>query len=442
MINIIKNKLYLLLLSKKFRSLAILFVVLFLSGCDEIIEPDGKTGNFNAQANCWQTKITHAVTQVVDQLFNKGAAQATAGGVNVVLAGFAVWMAFKLLKVLASFKEESVGEVWNEIFQKMFVCAFCAYFLGAGGGVSEAMNLFVIPIYQEILNLGIEMMSVRPETLGSIELGSFGTINFTHGVVTCPSGGNVSAGALQGAVQPLSDCMVCNINARLNGGIKIGLGLISTLSPGPIIVGLIMIILFNFTKLAFVLYVVDSLFRVNFAAYLLPLLIAGVPFRYTRKWSKHGLLMFLNSAGCMLFIGLLVGVSVGALENIFADLSGQGELEPEKVEGIACSMLLSMILISLLLFNIPAQGVALSDKFIKGGGGLVFAKKVSKFIINSVKIAGELILLAITEGASEGAVETANETEATMQMLQELKQKTQNISKTLNSMAGRDDDDE
>ena len=144
----------------------------------------------------------------------------------------------------------------------------------------------------------------------------------------------------------------------------------------------------------------------------------------------------------MLFIGLMIGLAVGALETIFADYSGQGELEPEKVEGIAGSMLLGMVLISLLMFNIPGQGVVLSDKFIGGGTSLVFAKKVSKFIINSIKIAAEIIVLIVTEGASEGATETMNETEATMQLLQEMKQKSQNVNKAINSMAGRNDDDE
>lgn len=439
--SIIRNKLYYLLSSKKFRSLAILFMVIFLTGCEDIIEPEGQAGNYNSQANCWQTKITHAVTKVVDSLYHKGVGQAMDSGANVVLVGFAVWLGFKLLKVLASFKEESVGEVWNEIFQKLFVCAFCAYFLGAGGEVGEAMSLFVIPIYSEMLNLGIDLLSNLKNSMKSIDLSPFGTVNFAHGVVTCPAGSGVSAGGLQSTVQPLSDCMICNINARLNGGIKVGIGLISTLSAGPIIVGLVMIVLFTLAKFGFVLYVVDSLFRLNFAAFLLPLLIAGVPFSYTRKWSKHGLLMFLNSAGCMLFIGLLIGIAVGALENIYSDLVGEDAFDPKKVEGVAGSMLLSMVLISLLVFNIPGQGVSLSDKFVGGGGGLVFAKKVSKFIINSVKAAGAAVLAGITGGASAGVSATAQKFETSMEVMHNMKQKIHSASRSLNSVAGRNDDD-
>ena len=438
--NTLKEKLYFLLASKKLRVLAMIVVVFLLSGCDAIFDANGKEGNYHSQSSCWQTKITHAVTKVVDTLYTKGVAQATGGGANVILVGFAVWMAFKLLKVLASFKEESVGEVWNEIFQKLFVCAFCAYFGGAGGSVAEAMNLFVIPLYNEVLNLGIQMLAQQNTSLGSIDFGQFGTVNFAHGVPACPAGG-ASAGGLKTAVQPLSDCMICRINARLNGGIKVGIGLISTVEPGPIIVGIIMMVLFTMAKFGFVLYVVDSLFRVNFAAFLLPLLIVGVPFNYTRKWSKHGLLMFVNSAGCMLFIGLLIGVAVGALENIFADLAGKGEFDPKKVQGVAGSMLLSMVLISLLLINIPGQGVSLADKFIGGGGGLVFAKKVSKFIINSIKKAGALVIAAATGGATQGITDTAEKFETTMEMLHDMKQKAHSVSRSLNSMAGRNDDD-
>jgi len=440
MMDTIKKKLYLIFSSKTLRSLSVLPFILLLSACHEIIDPSGSDANYSSQANCWQTKIAHSVTKMVDSLYSTGTAEATKAGAAVILVGFAVWMAFKLLKVLASFKEENVGEVWNEIFQKLFVCAFCAYFVTAGDKVAEAMNTFVIPLYQQILDLGIQMLSLRNDSLGEIELGAFGKINFAHGVVSCPAV-QVKVGALQDSVQPLSDCMICNINTRLNTGIKIGIGLITIPGFGPTLVGLLMMLLFTAAKFCFVLYVVDSLFRVNFAAFFLPLLIAGVPFSYTRKWSKHGLLMFLNSAGCMLFIGLLIGMAVGSLETIFYNLSKAGDLDPKEAEGVASTMLLSMVLISLLLINIPAQGVKLANTFIGGGQGMVFAQKVSKFIINSIKKVGAAALSFVTQGITRGITDTAEKYEATMEVVHDLKQKSQSISRSLNSLAGYNDDD-
>lgn len=429
----LKYKLYAFLSNPMVRACFGVAIVFLLSGCEGDSSAGGE-GNYKEQASCWQTAITGAVVEAVDYLYNKASTQIAKGGADLILISFAVWMAFKLLRVLGSFKEENIGEVWTEITHKLFLCAFCAYLVGSGH-VDEAIRTFVAPIYVTILELGIRILSTR-EVTASLDLGSyFGTISYTWHADTCPVDINMEPGKIMSAIQPASDCMVCGISDRLNSGISMGIRLISTGDIAAIFVGLLMLVLFTATKFGFVLYLIDGLFRLNFAAFLVPVLIAGVPFSYTRKWSKHALLMFLNSSGVMMFIALLIGIVIGALENIMTSYT----FDETSMVGMG-EALLAMIMITLLLVNVPGLGVALSDKFIGGGGGVEFQKKITKFIVNAVKKLAAEILSASTTGATEGATDTLEKFEEVREVVDNIKQVKQSVSSALNNLAGYNDD--
>lgn len=440
MIKALKYKLYSLLNSRTLRFWMLLAMPLFLSGCENDDDTSlGQEGNYEGQSSCWQTKITNAVIALVNQLYNDSAIEVERGGSNIILVAFAVWMAFRLLRVLGSFKEESLGEVWTEILQKLFLCSVCAYFASRVDLINEAIQLFVVPIYVTILELATSMLENR--TAGSVSLGAFGQINFDFDVPACPTNGvAIEAGRFDGIFE-ISNCVVCLISSRLNSGIRIAVTLISSLKIGAILVGIIMAALFTAAKFFFVLYLVDSLFRLNFAAFLLPVLIIGVPFKYTRKWSKHGFLMFLNSSGIMLFMALLVSLIVKTLEYLVAQY--QDDFTPEGIEGFGTG-LLAMILISFLLINIPGFAVALTDKFVGGGGGLEFQKKVSEFIVNSLKKLGASALSGITSGATNVITETMEKYEQTRKVLDNVKQvrnATNSMVNKMHSLAGHNDDD-
>jgi hypothetical protein len=69
---------------------------------------EGKETNYASQSSCWQTKILDATLKIVDNLFSTSAGKVASGGAAIVMIAFSIWVAFKLLKVLASFKEENV----------------------------------------------------------------------------------------------------------------------------------------------------------------------------------------------------------------------------------------------------------------------------------------------------------------------------------------------
>lgn len=425
--------------SQTVRRLFLGATVLLLSGCEDDDESTlNEEGNYSRQALCWQTKIVDAVLKIINQLYAKSAADVVAdGGAAVIAIGFSIWLAFKILKILPSFKEENLGEVWTEIGQKLFLCAFCMAIVSSTGNISWAMQTFVVPVYNTILELGTNVIGGLKDG-PTVPVGEYGTVTFSSGGATCTPV-KINIDGLKESISPMANCLICSISGRLNSGIKIGVALICTGNFGGIVVGILMVVLFTVAKFCFVLFVVDSLFRLNFAVLLLPLLMVGVPFNYTRKWSKHGFLMFLNSSGIMLFIGLLVSIGVGALENLVKLLNSGGYFTEENMEG-AGPMLLAMILITILFINIPGLGVALADKFVEGGGGLEFQKKVSKFVINLVKKAGASILSTVTSGATNTITDALEKHQATREAMDNLKQMKSKVSDSLNSLAGYNND--
>lgn len=441
MIRMLTYKLYSLLNTKTLRFWMLLIMPLFLSGCENDNDTSlGQEGNYEGQSSCWQTKITNAVTAIVDTLYRDSADAVANGGSNVILIAFAIWMAFRLLRVLGSFKEESLGEVWTEILQKLFLCSVCAYFVSQAHLIDEAIKLLVVPIYVTILELATRMLEIDGGG-GVASLGDFGEIDFTRNVLACPTDVNVEPGHFQNDLSIISNCVICRISSRLNSGIRIAVTLVSSLKIGAILVGIVMASLFTAAKFFFVLYIVDSLFRLNFAAFLLPVLIVGVPFKYTRKWSKHGLLMFLNSSGIMMFMGLLVSITVLSLEYIVHEY--QGDFTPDGIEGFGTG-LMAMILISFLLINIPGFAVALTDKFIGGGCGLEFQQKISEFIMNSLKRLGAKAIDSITSGSTSIITTTMEKYEQTRKILDNVKQVKNSANHMVNqihSLAGHNDDD-
>ncbi len=433
------NWIYICFTSKAFRIMFSFMLPLFLCACDESQDKaSGMEGNYTGQAECWQTKIIEIVLTPVNDMFKEAAQKVAVDGWVVVMLGFAIWMAFRLLKILPSFKEENLGEIWTEIIQKLFICAFCGWAASSVDLITWTLSTFVVPLYNTIIELGANVLGqINPST--SIDLGSeMGTIVFTGNYNHCTTS-NLVATDLTNSIKPMTYCMTCMISDRLNGGIRVGVVLVSSLDLGAIFVGLSMMVLYTFAKFAFVFFLVDSLFRLNFAAFLFPLLILGVPFNYTRKWSKFGFEMFLNSSGIILFLGILISISVTSLEYILKTFATQNFFTETSLAGQG-PILLSLWLIAVLIINIPGLACTMADKFIGGGRGLDFQKQVSQFAINTAKRAGAAALGAVTAGATKAITTTMEKYQGSRELLDSIRTVRSKINSKIDSMAGYNDD--
>ncbi|MBR5154571.1 MAG: hypothetical protein IKW58_02485 [Alphaproteobacteria bacterium] len=413
-------------------------IILLLCACkEEDGMSKGSEENLAKQADCWQTYIINAVLLIIDKLFNlrlSTIAQPQTGGA-VIMAGFAVWVGFKFLKILPSFKAQNTGEFLTEVGHKLFLCAFCAWAISSSSNFVYVANIFLVSIYDTIMELASGTVNISQSA--NFNLGVIGDVTFSNNYTNCKAQlADISSG-LKSTVAPMANCLVCSISTRLNAGIKIGVELICSFDISAMIVGLGLIIFFTVAKFGFALFVIDSLFRLNFAADILTLILVCIPFAYTRKWAVHIFLMFLNSSGIMLFIGLLVGLAVNALEIIIGSIGPT--LEEGKLDSFAPE-LMAMLMISLLLFSIPGLGVKLADTFIGGGGGPDFHKKISRFIIDSSKKAGAAVLAYISGGATSTITSALDKYEKTRSAADSVRQTAHKLNEKLNSLAGYNDE--
>ena len=423
---------------KTLKYLLMFVLIVGLCACgDEDGMGKGKDTNYDKQADCWQTYIIGAVIRVLDDLFNRGYNNLSSSqGATVIMIGFAVWMGFKFLKILPSFKAENLGEVLTEIGHKLFLCAFCAWAADSKGEMIWLLDNFIVPIYDTIMDLATRVTNVHVANNPSVTISfanDIGSVTFSNAYTNCEGSIGSIGGGISSGISSMANCVTCSIVSRLNTGVKIGIELICSLNISAMLLGLVLIVFFTLAKFGFVLFVVDSLFRLNFTVHLLPLMIMALPFAYTRKWATHCALLFLTSAGIMLFIGLLVALSVQALELIMSQLGPQ--LDEASLETTS-PLLMAMFMISLLLFNIPGLGVSLSDKFIGAGAGDNFQKKVSKFAINLAKKAAAAGLAYVTGGATSAVTNQLEKYEWTREKLDSVRQINTKLQEKLNDLAG------
>ena len=424
--------------SNTLKNICLFLLIIVLCGCEkEDGMARGSEENFANQSKCWQTYLISAVVRVIDNLFDRGSNIVLSNqGATVIMMGFAIWMGFKFLKILPSFKATNLGETLTEIGQKLFLCAFCAWAASSKAEMIWLVDTFIVPIYDTILNLATNVTSVSPEA--SFNLGEkIGEVTFSNQYNDCSATLSSIGGSIKGAISPMVNCVVCSVSSRLNAGVRVGIELICSLNLAAMLLGILLIIFFTLAKFGFVLFMVDSLFRLNFTVHLIPLMIMALPFAYTRKWATHCVLMFLNSSGIMLFIGLLVSLAVNALEIIMLSIGPQ--LNAGQIENPG-PLLMAMFMISLLLFNIPGLGVSLADKFIGGGAGDEFQKKISKFVVNLGKKALAAGFAYITGGASSAVTSSLEKYETTRSKLDSIRQTTQKVKDKLDSLAGYNDD--
>lgn len=434
----LKYYMYKYLTFKNLKRIFFFVSVLFLSGCEKDDDTSlGEDDNFNNQADCWQSSLLSIVSKNVDTLLRESAGLASSGGAAVVCIGFAIWMSFKLLKILPSFKEQNLGEVWTEILQKLFFCAFFAVTLTNVSNINYLINLCLVPIYQTLVELGAAIVS-GGSFASEVNVGEFGVVTYVHNANACQVSG-LSAESIGSGLSNSVGCLVCLINDRLSVGLKIGIALICTGNIGAILVGLFVLFVFTVTKIFFVLVLVDSIFRLNFAGFLVPFLIICIPFNYTRKWAKQGALLFLNSAGVIMFLALLIAVCIGAMQNIIIGIGGDG-LKEEDIEGLG-TITLSIFMISVLFINIPCIAEGLADKYVEGGAGLEFQKRISRFVFTAARSAAASILGTFTNGIAQEVNKVIEKHEKLRAMKEHVAQVKSSVSSKFDSLAGYNDDD-
>ncbi len=366
--------------------------------------------------SCWQTGILELMYENMGKMAMGMYAQITDGALGFMLVAFAVWFAFRLMRHLSSFQEENLAETWNEILRQLLLCFVCGLIAGSSGNIIWLLNHVIFPIYYAFLEFGSEMLNVA--TAGDTTnhgdfyfLGELVTMNQT---IACKAGDLVLSDDLTQFPQAPLDllkCMTCALDERLAPGYGISLGVLWDVGLMAFFTGLCIFLIFMFIRIAFIFYLVDTLFRFTIMVSLLPILVMAYAFKFTRSWTSHGFYAIINSAAYMMFISIVLAVALMALEEVMRmkDLglsfeSGEGLKESFQQLGIP---ILCLFLIAFMIVSTMGIAAELTKQLVGGNADSNFQRRGGKAIASFAKTLALAVVGWLTAGVGTVAMRFA-----------------------------------
>ncbi len=346
--------------------------------------------------DCWQGHILTTIYKVIGTTIMTQYDNLSKGSLSLMMIGFAVWAALRLLKFVSSVTESSPAEIWNELIRKAFICLFCGYLAYSSGTLLVVINAFIFPIYGAFLEFGAQLLQLSDSQVSSVtvfgETVEFSSTNFDCGVV------GDSKATLEGfpdSFQVSMNCMICNLADKLRVGRQMAWTAMSMKGVIPWLSGLLVWFIFLVVGIGFVFYLVDSLFRFGMMILMLPIFIMAFAFGPTKKWTGIGFKNIMHSAVFMMMFAIVTATTLLAM---VALLTEKGELfnptDPENHFRQLSLVSLCLLLMGFLMFKSMDVSQSLTSGFI---GAHIDAK-----FQQNLKAVLQACLHIITQGATWG----------------------------------------
>lgn len=307
----------------------------------------------------------------------------------VMLVGFALYIAFKVLMHVSSFTRQDAPSFINELLVESFKVLLAFLFLmnpdqifqhfvspvlGAGLEFGSAMLFQASDMAQQCLNLSVENdTALLPVTLYA-KLDCFIrtvqteiAVNQAIGSSLMCAGRNAAAGKIAG---------FWDFNMVFQGLFIWGFALM--------------------LSLAFAFYLIDAVVTLGLVGALMPFLIACWPFKITNKYSKTGIEMLLNVFFTFVFVGIVISINIQLIgqamngSSLSADastagastasglsalaeaLSGDNIDELKELTDLGAGGFLILIFCCIFGFKFSSQSSTLANK-MAGGAGISIA---------------------------------------------------------------------
>jgi len=381
------------------------------------------------QRSCWQAELLAGFYDAMAASSLRAYPKVTKSAMPFMMVAFAVWLSFRILRHISSVVEESPAEVWTEVARMAFVCLVCGLFASSESLLFFVLNKIIFPIYYAFLEYGSEVLAaLGPDA----DVGGYADSNFCivyTNSFTCklPTPSELSMNAASGyfptAPSEMMQCLTCATSDRLHLGFTIGSTLMTMNSLTADLCGLILFAIFAIVKVAFVFYMVDSIFRMNIMIILLPCFILAYPFKFTRKWTKIGFLSILNSAAIIAFMAILISMALLAMQYILIDNS---DLIANRDNFVDFGVIpLSLILVAFLILKSIGISVALAGSIIGVESATDFQKKIASLAAQ----VGKRLFSFVSGGVGKLLMRS--------QSVQRIKEAKDKMKERLNQWAGR-----
>jgi hypothetical protein len=419
--------------------LGVLTVVTCLSGCNvDDREITGTESDVAAedltqkQRECWQADVLRMFYNVTAEASLKAYPAVTSGAFPFMMVAFAVWLSVRVLKHVSSVVEESPAEIWTEVGRMAVACLFCGLLASSTSMLLYALNTFIFPIYYTFLELGSRIVALTAdETNANISGQPLGDecLVYTNSLIcTAPALEKATASSFPKGPSQMMECLACSLSDRMQVGFIIANDLFSAKSLTSFVAGCFIYVIFTIVKISFVFYMIDSIFRLCMMVIILPFLILAVPFRATRKWSKLGLQVILNSSANMMCLAIIMTMTILAMQITLQE--NNEELGNKGMYMEFSLVMVSMLLMAFLVLKSCGLAVSMANSLVGGGGDTKFQEKIAKL----AAFAGKSLVGLVSAGIGKAMIGVMER----VKFLSKAKVAASKVSNAMSKLAGRD----
>lgn len=291
---------------------------------------------------------------------------------NLLLIGFALYVAYVTLKQVSSFTKQDAPKYITDLLTMSFKVLLAYLILS---NVGKLYELVLEPLLGAAMEFG-----------GAFLFRSSGNSN---SFVNCTAaqtieGATLVSGFYSPALFAKINCFVTSVQQELAVASSIGSSMMCVaqneaehwfgLPDMTMLISGALIWVFSWLiTLAFGFYLIDAVIRLGIIGGLMPFLIAAWPFKLTSGYTGKGWAMFLNTFFTFVFLGLVVSVNIelgmqsmtggeGGAEKVI-ELVNNNDIKPlVELMSIGLTGLLFMILCCIFGFKLCAEATALASQ--------------------------------------------------------------------------------
>lgn len=333
------------------------------------------------------------------------------GLANVMLIGFAIWIAFSLIGKVSSFTKMDAPKYITELLTQVFKVVFAYVLLRDAHAVYDyALG----PLLKAGMEFGMVLLSGSNKYLDSCK--SLGVENmpvsgllpsYLYTQLECFIKAVQAELASQQAIGTTLMCVAFNA-----GGSDVDLEVKTITIPNlsMLFEGIVIWLFAWLLSLAFAFYLIDATVRLGIVGALMPFLIVSWPFKITSKYTTQGFTMFMNTFFTYVFMGLVVSINIqligvsmsgapGGREAVEAALNSNQVTSLKEMLDIGFAGFLILIASCIFGFKICMQATELAGNMAGGGGGTSIAPELGGMGYNVAKAATLGAAGALGEGA-------------------------------------------
>lgn len=297
---------------------------------------------------------------------------------NVMLIGFAIVIAFMVLKNVSSFTKQDAPKFVTELLVNMFKVLVAYYMLK---NANIVYGYIVGPVLKAGFEFGSSLLFAENKYLAACDVSK--TLQ------------NVSNGVMPAYLYTNLDCFIRAVQAEVAVPQSVGSSLMCVArNAGKQSIGPVRNVLWDFgmmfqgfaiwvmgwiISLAFAFYLIDATIQLGIIGALMPFLIACWPFKATRNYTSKGWGIFMNTFFVYVFMGLVVSINVellgqgltgskGGFDAIMKALNGNNVQELKELLDIGFAGFLVLVACCLFAFKLTGQASDLAGTMAGGGG--------------------------------------------------------------------------